>query len=378
MKFAILSALLPSIALASPIKRDLGVSIEDIGFQSLLSDVDVNWLTGVYNLFAVVDDLPDGSDSVNLAYEQLSFPVADGKLTIMDGNGGLVGYVNPDQVGGFNLQLDGSWTVHPTQDALPQIGTPGLTSAALQKRGPRVSVPRGGPRNGPPKPKTVVVQPPLQKITIPKPPVKNTPKPPVNNAPKPPANNAPKPPANNKPSPANAQKTPAPQPPTKKSVPEVIKKYKDLVNSIVIEKVGDALTNYLSALPIGGKTTSLSDASSTSSTSSASDVASSTDASTSATATAEPESAASSTVSDAAAPTPQPSKRDASVDNQLLVPIFIQGPGVTFEGFLGLDQIVYDGAAIQDIGDADIYVDIDSVVSFEQCALCLLPISSSW
>lgn len=61
----------------------------------------------------------------------------------------------------------------------------------------------------------------------------------------------------------------------------------------------------------------------------------------------------------------------------LLTPIFVQGPGVTFESFLGLGGIDYSGKTINLVGFGTVFVDIDDVVDLYDCDFCQFPTSSS-
>lgn len=69
-------------------------------------------------------------------------------------------------------------------------------------------------------------------------------------------------------------------------------------------------------------------------------------------------------------------KRDDSGET-LLLPIFVQGPGVTFESFLGLGGITQTDNVIKLADFGTVFVDIDNVVDFYDCDLCQLPTSSS-
>lgn len=68
-------------------------------------------------------------------------------------------------------------------------------------------------------------------------------------------------------------------------------------------------------------------------------------------------------------------RREGLEDNQLFLPVFIQGPGVTFEGALGLDKVEFLGKTINTVAEGELFIDIDNVADFSNCALCLIPIS---
>lgn len=70
------------------------------------------------------------------------------------------------------------------------------------------------------------------------------------------------------------------------------------------------------------------------------------------------------------------SKRDDANSNVILLPVFVQSPGVTFESILGFDEVSFSGSDLLSVKTADLFIDIDDVIDFENCEWCQLPISS--
>lgn len=249
---AVVFPLFPFAALASSIQvRADGAAatiIPKIDLSSLVSGYPLEYSNGIYSIFALDDNQTDETqdDSSTPATKKLSFPAKDGKLTLRDGSGALIGSVTPDSQGSFAIQLDGAWAANPTANSTPKITSAKGPLAALQKRAPKTKatmksrVGRYSPGMG-----------------------------------------------------GDAQI------------------YADLVEAIadwVIYKWG--------------------------------------------------------------------SKREDSGSSQLLMPVFVLGPGVTFEAVLGLQQVVYQGPAITSAVAGDLMIDIDNALDFEDCKLCLLPVSN--
>lgn len=71
------------------------------------------------------------------------------------------------------------------------------------------------------------------------------------------------------------------------------------------------------------------------------------------------------------------SKRDEDSSDKFLLPVFVQGPGVTFTSLLGLEGIIYSEGLIKLVNSAALFLDVDDVIDYYDCEFCLLPTSSS-
>lgn len=242
MKFSIAAALIPCLTLASPIEtRDTNQNfvLKNIDFESLLTGADLLYDKGMYNIYAL-DIQNQTSFTGDAVVQQYEFPSTDGKLTVLDGAGKLVGTIAPSQNNTFDMSFEGAWLSNVTLDALPKLRSP-YGSDDLAKRGPslRGMSSRIGRFSG-----------------------------------------------------------------------------TGMGNQVAFE-LGVMLGEYLFG------------------------------------------------------------KRD-DLDDAMLLPIYVQGPGVTFESFLGLGDIKYSGSAITLAGFGAVFVDIDDLVDFYDCDLCQLPTSSSY
>lgn len=271
MKLSTIAAAIP-VALAAPIEtRSEGLVLNNLGLFSLVTEVDLQYDDGFYNIFAIDDNsnktiTTDGSSTDGL--EKMKFPAPGGVLTVLDGAGKLVGTIFPAS-NNFGISFDDDWIANPFQDTIPQVvegdGVEKLNEVSKAKRAKVVKpkVPkmkkfgRGGGGRG--------------------------------------------------------------------------KAFAKLFQTVV-EIIGNKLK---------GKSLE------------------------------EPEDPSEQTKR---GDTLSEVKRDD--DNQIFMPVLVQGPGVTFASLLGLDQVIYDGDAITLIADGDIFIDIDNVVDFKNCTICNFPTSS--
>lgn len=70
------------------------------------------------------------------------------------------------------------------------------------------------------------------------------------------------------------------------------------------------------------------------------------------------------------------SRRENPNEFDFLEPVFVQGPGVNFASVLALGEITYKGDAFQLVGRGTLFLDVDNVIDYQNCALCNLPTSS--
>lgn len=254
----IFTLLLPCFVLASPIWRrddDSSVTVPVLGIKSLASSVDVNYHEGVYDIFAVVDN--GTADTFDPAYKKLSFPISNGKLSVLDGSGTIIGNVNPSG-NSFTLQLNSNWANDPAKGPEPQITPTHPPSNLLQKRASFGRYFQGAGKAG-------------------------------------------------------------------GRMGAVMDLNKAISYWSWETFVRPRLEREKEEEERQRNATS--------------------------------------------------QRRSDDSDAQIFLPVFIQGPGVTFEGALGLDRVEYLGSAIKSVAEGDLFIDIDNVASFTNCELCLLPIS---
>lgn len=141
MKFAVaISVLLPYLTAAFPIlERDdaaTGPTIQNIDLSSLVSGDSLEYTDGMYNIYALFDNLTFGAhdDEFVPALKKLSFPVNDGKLVVKDGTGSLVGYVTPGSQGTFAIQLNSTWAANPSANPTPNITSAKEPPSGMQRR----------------------------------------------------------------------------------------------------------------------------------------------------------------------------------------------------------------------------------------------------
>lgn len=70
------------------------------------------------------------------------------------------------------------------------------------------------------------------------------------------------------------------------------------------------------------------------------------------------------------------SRRDDTGEYEFVEPVFVKGPGVNFASVLALGNVNYEGDAIQLVGKGVLFLDVDNVIDYQNCALCNLPTSS--
>lgn len=244
MKFAAVAALIPCLALASPIAaRDASQSVvlKNVEMETFLTGSNLTFNDGKYNVLAVnkANKLTETGD---FAMETFLFPATNGKLTVYDGTGQLVGNIVPNQNSGFDFNFESKWLTVQADEPFPKLGFP-YGSEDLAKR--RLSLGITGARFG-----------------------------------------------------------------------RYFGGGPGARGGQLSVQIGILISDWLN------------------------------------------------------------SKRDDS-DDTLLMPIFVQGPGVTFESFLGLGGITYSGKTITLAGFGTVFIDIDNVVALYDCDLCHLPTSSA-
>lgn len=244
MKFALVSALIPCLSLASPIEnRDVTQNfvLKNIEVETLLTGAGLLYTKGTYDIMALDRQNKTSLSSDNVPVQELKFPSQDGKLTVLDGTGKLIGTITPNQNSGFDMSFESSWLSIESLQAIPKLRSP-YGSNEIAKRAPSL-----------------------------------------------------------------------------KNMSSRIGRYSGrgtgYGNQIAFQ-LGMMLGDWLFG------------------------------------------------------------KRDDS-EETLLLPIFVQGPGVTFESFLGLGGINFSGKAISLASFGTVFVDIDNVVDFYDCDFCQFPTSSS-
>lgn len=70
------------------------------------------------------------------------------------------------------------------------------------------------------------------------------------------------------------------------------------------------------------------------------------------------------------------SRREDPADSEFLEPVFVTGPGVNFASVLELENMSFQGDSIQLVGKGALFLDVDNVIDYQNCALCNLPTSS--
>lgn len=340
MKLATIITMAP-IAFASPIvKNDGSFVLNNLDVQSLVSETNVEFNDGRISIYSIDDNnnstVPtDGSTD---GLEKLAFPATNGQLTVVDGTGRLVGTVAPNSKG-FGISLDLEWLANPIKGDVPAVGS-GTRAIFADDEFFRIPSVRFKPSVG--RPNTFRKPTPVQKPQNPKP-------------------QSPKPPAQ-KPNPQPA----APKSPPAKSATSNLDKYIKAVKKTgdTAEKISDLVKTVVEAKNdlVGPSESSDTPSLSSDAPSLSSDVPTlNSDV---------PVTPVTNTIASSAPAV----KRDDSA--KLFLPVFVQGTGVTFASALGLDEVIFNGDAIVLAGSGDLFMDVDNVIDYQNCALCNLPTSS--
>lgn len=114
------SALLVAVAQAAPLHQrdDQNSIVDSFEILSLLTGASATYKDGTYSLYSA--DISNQEGIHNSTTRKSQFSSTDGKLTMLDGTGALVGYVYPKE-SSFMFQLDSGWATNPYKNPMPDF-----------------------------------------------------------------------------------------------------------------------------------------------------------------------------------------------------------------------------------------------------------------